>query len=143
MNPKLIKFALLSCILGLCLVISLPTGAQVAGGTLSGTITDPSGAAVPNVQVVIKNSATGIARHLTTNSEGFYSAANLLPGTYEVAVSATGFNTEIKRGITINVGSQPVFNLVLQIGTVANSVEVTTEAPTVQLTSSDISATVN
>ena len=80
---------------------------------------------------------------MTTNTDGFYSAANLLPGEYEVAVSATGFNTEIKKGITINVGSQPVFNLALQIGTVANSVEVTTEAPTVQLTSSDISATVS
>jgi hypothetical protein len=143
MNPKGINFALCAWILGLCLLISFPLRAQVAGGTLSGTITDPSGAAIANAQVVIKNSATGITRSLTTNADGFYTAANLLPGSYEVAVSATGFNTEIKRGVTINVGSQPVFNLVLQIGTVANSVEVTTEAPTVQLTSSDISATVN
>jgi hypothetical protein len=143
MSRKTIKFGLFTLIFGLCLLISLPLRAQVAGGTLSGTITDPSGAAVPNAEVVIKNSATGITRSLTTNADGFYSAANLLPGSYEVAVSATGFNTEIKRGITINVGSQPVFNLILQIGAVANRIEVTTEAPTVQLTSSDISATVN
>src|ERR1700730_11402980 len=143
MNSRSIRFALFAWIFSLCIVMSCPLHAQVAGGTLSGTITDPSGAAVPNAQVVIKNSATGITRTLTTNVDGFYSAANLLPGNYEIAVSATGFNTETKKGITINVGSQPVFNLVLQIGTVANSVEVTTEAPTVQLTSSDISATVN
>jgi hypothetical protein len=143
MNSRSIRFALFAWIFSLCIVMSCPLHAQVAGGTLSGTITDPSGAAVPNAQVVIKNSATGITRTLTTNADGFYSAANLLPGNYEIAVSATGFNTETKRGITINVGSQPVFNLILQIGTVANSVEVTTEAPTVQLTSSDISATVN
>jgi hypothetical protein len=143
MNPKAMKFVLFVWIFGLCLVNSLPSRAQVAGGTLSGTITDPSGAAVANAQVVIKNSATGVARSVTTNTDGFYSAANLLPGDYEVAVSATGFNTGIKKGITINVGSQPVFNLALQIGTVSNSVEVSTEAPTVQLTSSDISATVS
>src|ERR1700736_2350225 len=143
MYCKLIRLTLFVWILGFSLVVSLPLRAQVAGGTLTGTITDSSGSAVPNAQVVIKNSATGITRNITTNADGFYSAANLLPGSYEVSVSATGFNTEVKKGIVINVGAQPVFNLVLEIGAVANRVEVTTEAPTVQLTSSDISATVN
>lgn len=143
MRPKAIKVALLAWLFVLCLVNSCPLRAQVAGGTLSGTITDPSGGAVANAQVAIKNSATGVARNVTTNTDGFYSAANLLPGEYEVEISASGFNTEIKKGITINVGSQPVFNLALQIGSVSNSVQVTTEAPTVQLTSSDISATVS
>jgi Carboxypeptidase regulatory-like domain/TonB-dependent Receptor Plug Domain/TonB dependent receptor len=143
MISKVTKFVLFTCFCGLCLVISPPLFAQVAGGTLSGTIKDPSGAGVPNADVVIKNSATGITRNVTTNADGFYTAANLLPGNYEIAVSATGFNTEINKQITINVGSQPVFDVVLQIGTVSNRVEVTTDAPTVQLTSSDISATVN
>src|SRR5260370_17908975 len=143
MNSRLIQFVLFVWAVGLCLVISHPLRAQVAGGNLSGTITDPSGAVVPNAEVVVKNSATGITRNVTTNADGFYSAANLVHGNYEVSVSAAGFNTEIKKGIVINVGAQPVFNLVLQVGTVANRVEVTTEAPTVQLTSSDISATVN
>ena len=133
MNPKAMKIVFFVCIFGICLANSRPLRAQVAGGTLSGSITDPSGAVVANAQVVIKNSATGVATSVTTNTDGFYSAANLLPGEYEVSVSATGFNTEIKKGITINVGSQPVFNLALQIGTVANTVEVSTEAPTVQL----------
>ncbi len=143
MRPKFVKVVLFIFIFGLFFANSRAVLAQVAGGTLSGSITDPSGAAVPNAQVVIKNSATGVSTTATTNTDGFYSAANLLPGEYEVAVSATGFNTGIKKGITINVGSQPVFNLALQVGSVTNSVEVTTEAPTVQLTSSDISATVS
>jgi hypothetical protein len=143
MNPKTIRVVLFVWIFGLCLVNSRPLRAQVAGGTLSGSITDPSGAVVAKAQVVIKNLATGVATTVTTNSDGYYSAANLLPGEYEVAVSATGFNTGIKKGITINVGSQPVFNMALQIGTVTNTVEVSTEAPTVQLTSSEISATVS
>src|SRR6202035_1551825 len=94
MSPRSIRVALLVSILGLCVVNSRPLRAQVAGGTLSGTICPPSGAAVANDQVVIKNSATGVAKTVATNTDGFYSAANLLPGEYEGAVSASGFNTE-------------------------------------------------
>jgi len=143
MNQKLIKYAVIALTIGISLVVSLPLRAQVAGGTLSGTITDASGAVVPSAEVEIKNSATGIAKTVTTSTEGFYTAPNLLPGNYEVAVSAPGFNTAIKNGIVINVGSQPVFNLVLEVGVVVNRVEVSTDAPAVQLTSSEISATVN
>src|SRR6202047_1170068 len=143
MNQKLIKYVVIVLTIGISLVVSLPLQAQVAGGTLSGTITDASGAVVPSAEVEIKNSATGITKTITTSTEGYYTAPNLLPGSYEVAVSAAGFDTEIKKGIVINVGSQPVFNLVFAVGVVVNLVEVSTDAPTVQLTSSEISATVN
>jgi hypothetical protein len=116
---------------------------QVAGGTLSGTITDPSGRALPQAQIVIKNVDTGVDRTVTTNTDGFYTAVNLLPGTYQIRISAAGFNTETKSGITMNVGAQQTFDLTLQVGTVTHTVEVTTEAPAVQVTSSEISATVN
>ena len=117
--------------------------AQVAGGTLSGTITDPTGRAVPQAQIVITNVATGVERVVTTNADGFYTAVNLLPGEYQVKISATGFNTEVKTGITMNVGAQQTFDLPLHVGTVSHTVQVTTEAPAVQVTSSEISATVN
>jgi hypothetical protein len=116
---------------------------QVSGGTLSGTITDPSGRALPQAQIVIKNVDTGVDRTVTTNTDGFYSAVNLLPGTYQIKISAPGFNTETKSGITMNVGAQQTFDLTLQVGTVTHTVEVTTEAPSIQVTSSEISATVN
>jgi Carboxypeptidase regulatory-like domain/TonB-dependent Receptor Plug Domain len=117
--------------------------AQVAGGTLSGTITDPTGRALPQAQIVIKNVDTGVVRTVTTNTDGFYTAVNLLPGTYQITISAAGFNTETKSGITMNVGAQQTFDLTLHVGTVTHTVEVTTEAPAVQVTSSEISATVN
>jgi hypothetical protein len=127
----------------LAVSVSVPVGAQVAGGTLSGTITDPSGAGIPQTQLTIKNVATGVERTISTNENGFYSAPNLLPGEYQLTISAKGFNTEVKSGFTINVGAREVFDLAMQIGTVTHKVEVTAEAPAIQLASSDISATVN
>jgi carboxypeptidase family protein/TonB-dependent receptor-like protein len=127
----------------LAVLVSIPAGAQVAGGSLAGTITDPSGAGIPQAEMTIKNVATGVEHNLTTNENGFYTATNLLPGIYDVTISAKGFNTEVKSGITINVGARQVFDLTLQIGTVSHRVEVTSEAPAIQLASSDISATVN
>jgi hypothetical protein len=128
--------------IALLLTNAVPCRAQVAGATLTGTITDSSGGQVPNAQVVIKDVSTGVERTVTTNKDGFYIAANLLPAEYQVTVTATGFNTEIKNGIKLNVGMEQEFNLVLQVGTVTHRVEVTAEAPAVQLSTSDISATV-
>jgi hypothetical protein len=145
MNPRFRSTVLVNLFfaaLALFTFNALPSRAQVAGGTLAGTITDPSGGEVPNAQIVIKDVATGVERTVTTNKDGFYIAANLLPAEYQVTVSASGFNTEIKTGIKINVGTQQEFNLTLQVGTVTHRVEVTAEAPAVQLSSSDISATV-
>jgi hypothetical protein len=127
----------------LAVLMSMPVAAQVAGGTLSGTITDPSGAGIPQAQITIKNVATGVERNISTNENGFYTTPNLLPGEYQITITAKGFNAEVKSGITINVGARQVFDLALQIGTVTHKVEVTAEAPAIQLASSDISATVN
>ncbi|MFI5057455.1 MAG: TonB-dependent receptor domain-containing protein [Candidatus Acidiferrales bacterium] len=127
----------------LAVFVSIPVGAQVAGGNLSGTITDPSGAGIPQAQITIKNVATGVERNISTNEDGFYTAPNLLPGEYQVTITAKGFNMEVKSGITINVGARQVFDLTMQIGTVSHRVEVTAEAPAIQLASSDIGATVN
>jgi hypothetical protein len=133
---------LLVAAVGLLFTQAVPARAQVAGATLTGTITDASGAQVPNASVVIKDTATGVERTVVTNSNGFYIAANLLPASYQVTVSAQGFNTEIKTGIQLTVGAQQEFDLTLQVGTVTHRVEVTAEPPAVQLSSSDISATV-
>src|SRR5437763_8724993 len=116
--------------IALIVAIGFPAAvrAQVSGGTLSGTVTDPSGRAIPQAQVLIANIATGIERTVTTNADGFYTAVNLLPGEYRVTITASGFNTEAKTGITMNVGAQQTFDLTLQVGTVTHTVQVTTEA---------------
>ena len=126
----------------LVIVFAAPTLAQVAGGTLSGTITDPSGAGIPQAKVIIKNVATGVERTATTDSDGFYTSINLFPGSYQITISATGFSTETSHGVTMSVGAQVNYNTTLHVGTVSSRVEVTTQVPDVQLTSSDISAVV-
>ena len=117
--------------------------AQVAGATLSGTVTDPSNAAVPNSNVSIKNIETGISRDVTTNEAGFYNAPNLSPGVYEVSASAPGFSKLVQTNITLAVGAQQVLNLSLEVGDVSQTVQVVSEAPTVELTSSAVTAEVN
>jgi hypothetical protein len=80
--------------------------AQTVGGTILGTIKDENGAAIPNAQVNLKNMATGVAKTVITNDEGFYRALNLHPGVYESTVGATGFSTQVRREITLNVGGE-------------------------------------
>jgi hypothetical protein len=117
--------------------------AQVAGATLSGTVSDQSGGVVPQAAISIKNIATGITRSSTTSTAGFYSVPNLLPGTYEIRAAAQGFASEVQMGVTLTVGEQQVLNFTLQVGQISQTVEVSTEAPTVQLGSSSISAVIN
>jgi outer membrane receptor protein involved in Fe transport len=129
--------------LTLVVLASHPVRAQVAGANLSGTVTDASGAAVPNASISIKNTATGIARDITTDSDGFYSAPNLLPGIYDITVSAPGFSTSVQTGLTLTVGASQGLNIPLKIGRASEQVVVTAAAPVVQLTSSTLSAEVD
>jgi Carboxypeptidase regulatory-like domain/TonB-dependent Receptor Plug Domain/TonB dependent receptor len=137
------SIGLAAATLFLGILSSIPADAQVAGATLSGTITDSSGGVVPGARVIIKNVATGVTTEVTTNSDGFYNAANLLPGEYSVTVSSKGYTIEERTGISLTVGAQQVFDLTLRVGSTKEVLVVTAEAPSIQLNSSDISAVVN
>ncbi len=116
--------------------------AQVAGAMLKGTVMDPAGATIPKAQVSIIDVATGIAHNITTDSSGGYSVANLRPGEYEVRITATGFATEVRSGITLTVGAQQVLDIALRVGQMTQEIKVAGDAPTVELASSEISAEV-
>src|SRR5690242_19148204 len=77
--------------------------AQVTGATLSGTVTDASGAVIPGVMIAIKNRATGVVRNATADEAGFYTAPNLLAGVYDITASAPGFNTVSQTNISLAV----------------------------------------
>src|ERR1700730_3836075 len=122
---------------------SIPAHAQVVGGSLSGTITDESGAAIPSTTVSITNVATGVTTNVTANAQGIYNAPNLLPGNYQVTVSAPGFQTAIESGVILTVGAQQVLNVAMKVGTVTEKVEVTGQSPDVQLASPTISGVIS
>ena len=112
--------------------------AQVVGATLSGTITDPSGSVVPNAQVSVRNTATGVIRTVAADTAGLYVAPNLLPGTYEVSVTAPGFSTTRQSNVELGVGAQQQLNFSLKVGETTQTVQVTEAAPLVQTTSSTL-----
>ena len=129
-------------ILAIAILSASHAYAQVSGATLSGTVTDPSGAAIVDAQVSIGNKATGVTRSVTTDSTGFYSAPNLLPGNYEITVAAKGFSTTKESNLTLTVGAQQILNVPLKIGDASQTVVVTEAAPLVQLGSSTLSGEV-
>jgi hypothetical protein len=139
MNSKTASLALFACILGLCLMVSLPLRAQVTGATISGTITDASGAVIAGADVSVRNTATGIIRATTTDSAGFYTVPNLVPGSYEVKVSAKGFTTALQSNLTLAVGAQQSLNIPMKVGETSQTVQVTEAAPQIELTSSTLS----
>src|SRR6266853_1216410 len=130
-------------IVAICMVWAGQAYAQVAGATLTGTVKDSSGGFIPNAQVAITDVATGVTRTVSPGGAGLYTAPNLSPGTYEIRVTATGFSTQLQKGVTLTVGAQQVLDFTMKVGQVSQTVEVTTEAPTVELTSSELGATVN
>lgn len=127
----------------LCIWICVPLGAQVSGGSFVGRVTDPSGAVLVNANVLIKNTATGVATSVSTNSAGMYSVPGLIPGIYEISVTAPGFSSSTRTGVTLTVGAQEAINFTLQIGSTQQQVIVTTAAPMIETTNSTIGAVVN
>ena len=120
--------------------LALPAklSAQVVGATVSGTVVDTTGGVIPNAEVTIKNVATGITRMTVTNGSGLYTVPNLQPGPYEITVAAGGFNTDVRNGITLNVGQELVLNFTVKPGMAVQKVEVNAEAPTVNLANATI-----
>jgi hypothetical protein len=117
--------------------------AQVVGAILTGSATDPSGAAVPNAQITIHNLATGIVTEATSNGAGIYSVPNLLPGEYEVSAHAPGLTPKQRAKLTLTVGEKQVLNLEMQVASAASTLEVSAEASLVELGSASMSQVVD
>src|SRR2546429_6079727 len=116
--------------------------AQVTTGTISGTITDSTGAVVPGVTVSLKSVEKGITRTVRTDEGGRYRAPELALGSYEISAAASGFETVVRSGITLTVGREAVVDFTLQVGTIADKITGTGNAPLVQPANATVAALV-
>lgn len=116
--------------------------AQQGKGTISGTVTDPQGAVVAGAQVEIRNVGTNAVFRTASNESGFFTAPGLAVGQYRVTAGFAGFKQTVRSGITLNVDQRAMVNLVLQVGDVAESIQVVGEAPLVDLGSATVGSVV-
>ncbi|MBI3894956.1 MAG: TonB-dependent receptor [Acidobacteria bacterium] len=112
--------------------------AQVTTGTVSGTVSDSTGAVIPGATVTLRNTETGITRTLSTNAQGRYNAQQLSLGMFEVSAEAPGFQSVVRSGIEMTVGRQAVVDFTLQVGAVSERITVTGEAPLLETTNATV-----
>ena len=148
MKTSLLRKSIRNCrIAGIALLFSASLGAplhaQVSGGTVEGTITDPGGSVIPGATVDVANVANGLTRTVATNSDGFYTVPNLVPGSYRISVSAKGFQKSVAQDVDLTVGADVKIDLSLKVGDLSQTVQVTDVNTGVELASSAISALAN
>src|SRR5438270_6442837 len=110
------------------------TSAQGVGASadLTGTVTDPSGAGVPNTKITVTDAEKGVERSVATDEHGFYRVSGLAPSTYKVSVEHAGFQTEVATSVVLTVGQTLVFDFRLKLSGMSSQVEVSSEPPIVE-----------
>jgi hypothetical protein len=138
------------CLLTLALAVLFlfsagrPLAAQTSGnGNINGTITDRSGAAVPNTTVVVLNTDTGVTRTLTTNNDGSFAANFLLPGHYEVTAGGGSFGKVDRKNLVLTVGQILTVDAILPPASVSTEVIVTSESPLIDTDKTAVSQTID
>lgn len=122
----------------LLLVSAVAAYAQIGGGSLVGTITDPSGAAVAGARVIVTHVETGVSRETRTNDTGYYEFPLLPAGQYRLEAEQTGFRRAGTGVFSISTGTRPRVDLRLELGQLAETVEVVATAPIVNATTTDL-----
>jgi len=140
------KFRLSLLISFLVVCVALFAGAPSAKaqtGTISGTVTDSSGAVVVGAQVTIRDMQTGISRETTTNSQGFYEFLTVKPSKYELTVEVKGFEKAVKRDISVVVGLESHLDLTLTPGSVNETIEIKAEVPLIEPEKTNLSYSID
>src|SRR5262245_43959189 len=114
----------------LCFALLLSTNAfsQSSNASVSGFVQDPSQAFIPGVTVTATNTQTGVTSSSITNEAGTYTILSLLPGSYRLTAELAGFKTQVINDVQLGQSATARYNFTLQVGAVADSVEVTAEA---------------
>ena len=132
-----------SWFLPLMLLCAAAAFAQLNTGTITGTITDSSGALVPDVKVTVRNTATNVARGSSTSSAGVYTVSDLIVGPYEVTFESPAFKKLVRTGITLDVTQVVRVDGKLEVGAVTESVEVTGQLPYINTDNPEVGTNLN
>ena len=127
----------------LALVSASANGQTLTTGQISGTVTDPSGAVVPKAQVTVLNANSGIKRITESNGDGYYVVPLLDPGNYVVTITAKGFETVSREGITVGVSRSALVDFRLQIGAEEIKVTISIAAPLIEPSNPNTTTTLN
>jgi hypothetical protein len=142
--PKLrARWIRLCPVVTVALLLPSMLAAQGATGRIIGRVADPSAAVLANVKVTLTNQATGVSRTAQTNDGGDYSFVNVVPGTYQATFELSGFKKNVQKDVILDVNQVLTLNSVLQIGATQEVVDVTSEAPQVDTTSTQLGAVIN
>jgi hypothetical protein len=139
MKIRAVTITLFVCLLAVCLPLMAQTAAT---GSLQGTVTDASGASIPNATVTLTNAGTGQERTATTSGEGTYRFPLIPPGAYKLKFAANGFKGAEATNINVNVTESPVFDQKLEVGTATEQVTVEANVETLQTASSSMGTVV-
>src|SRR5271156_6679990 len=134
------------CLEAVCFVVAVaflaPTllPAQGTGGRILGRVSDSSGAVIAHVKVIVTNEATGVSRDAESNDSGDYSFPEVPVGVYTLGFELTGFKKALRHGVSVGLNQVVTLNMVMQIGQAQEVVDVTSEAPLVDTTSTQLGA---
>src|SRR5436309_7487964 len=124
-------------------IAASPSFAQSTGGRILGRVADPSGAVLANVKATLVNEDTGVSRNTQTSTDGDYAFLEVPVGNYHVEFELSGFKKEVRREVRLELNQVITLNIAMQIGGAKEVVEVTSEAPLVDTTSTQLGTVVN
>jgi hypothetical protein len=126
-----------------CLALFAPRASRAqASAGITGTVTDPSGAVVPNAKVTVTNEDTSVSSNTVTSSAGTYAFRGLNPGKYRVTVEAQGFKQTVHQGVNVEVSTTATIDVQIATGTAAETVQVTAEAIALNTTAPELGSTI-
>jgi hypothetical protein len=136
------RLSVVSALFCIVMLSAFSASAQVDEGAITGTVTDTTGAAVPNASVTLTNTDVGLVTQSTTNSAGEYTFQPIRIGHYAVAVTANGFAKTNQQNLTVNVSQKLQVDVQMKLGAASETVEVTTAPPVLQTDDSSVGQTV-